>query len=114
MRNLQWSESEEGSGRPEPQRDGVLLDRVVGGDRQALAELVTRHHATVYALALGILADPVEAGQIVDETFRALEREAPHFSPNHYPVSRWLADLTRVAAAQRLLSRPTARTAADQ
>ncbi len=114
MTNLERLEFEEASARPEPQRDGVLLDRVVGGDRQALAELVTRHHANLYALALGILADPAEAGQIVDETFRELQREAPHFNPNHYPVSRWLSDLTRVAAAQRLLNRPTSRTAANR
>ena len=84
-----------------PPRDSVLLERVAGGDRQALAELVARYSASLYALAFAILSDPAEAQEIVDRAFRNVRWEAQRFHPTHYPVGRWLADATREAAVER-------------
>ena len=84
-----------------PQRDSVLLERVATGDRQALAELVARYSASLYALAFAILPDPAEAQAIVDSAFQEVRWEARRFHPTHYPVRRWLADTTREAAVKR-------------
>jgi RNA polymerase sigma-70 factor (ECF subfamily) len=84
-----------------PPRDSVLLERVATGDRQALAELVARYSASLYALAFAILSDPAEAQEIVDAAFREVRWEARHFHPTHYPVGRWLTDATREAATER-------------
>lgn len=84
-----------------PPRDSELLERVALGDRQALAVLVARHSASLYALAFAILSDPAEAQDVVDRAFHEIRWEAHHFHPSHYPVGRWLADATREAAAER-------------
>lgn len=89
-----------------PARDSELLERVATGDRQALAALVARYSASLYALAFAILSDPAEAQEIVDTAFREVLWEARHFHPSHYPVGRWLADATREAAAERRRTRP--------
>jgi DNA-directed RNA polymerase specialized sigma24 family protein len=82
--------------------DTVLLERIAAGEREALTALLARHQRSLYGLALGILADPEAAAEIVDLVSREVLREARHFSPTHYPVSRWLAYVTRVAALTRL------------
>ena len=84
-----------------PQRDSVLLERVASGDRQALAELVARYSASLYALAFAILPDPAEAQAIVDSAFQEVRWEARRFHPSQNPVARWLADATREAAVKR-------------
>jgi RNA polymerase sigma factor (sigma-70 family) len=48
--------------------DGELVDRAVAGDRQAAADLIDRHAAGVYAVCLGLLADPDQAQDVSQET----------------------------------------------
>ena len=91
-------------------RDSVLLESAAAGDAHALAELVARHHATLYALAFGILSDSTEAEQVVGSAFSEVQWQARRFSPSHYPVSRWLSDITRTAAVERLRARGSAIT----
>ncbi|HEU5262905.1 MAG TPA: sigma factor [Gemmatimonadales bacterium] len=93
-------------------RDSELLESAAAGDTHALAELVARHHATLYALAYGILSDSTEAEQIVGSAFSEVQWQARHFSPSHYPVSRWLSDITRMAAVERLRARASSITQA--
>lgn len=88
-----------------PASDTVLLERIAAGEREALTALLARHQRSLYGLALGILADPREATETVNLVSREVMREARHFSPTHYPVSRWLAYVTRVAALTRLHTR---------
>ena len=103
MHSLPLSESPERADGPP--RDSALLERVATGDRQALAQLVARYSASLYALAFAILSDPEEAQEIVDSAFREVRWEARRFHPIHYPVGRWLTDATREAAAQRRRAR---------
>jgi|SRR5207244_1127175 len=102
MRNPPQTDS---TALPEAPRDSVLLERLAAGDRQALADLLGRYGASLYALAFAILPDSGEAQAIVDSTFREARWEARHFHPHHYPVSRWLAEVTRQAAVERRRAR---------
>jgi RNA polymerase sigma-70 factor, ECF subfamily len=54
--------------RVEPS-DEDLVYRTRGGDRRAEAELYRRHAAAIYGLATRLLADPVEARDVVQDTF---------------------------------------------
>ena len=49
--------------------DEVLVDRARRGDEQALNRLVSRHHAMVYRVALGILRDPDAAADAAQDGF---------------------------------------------
>ncbi|MBI1948616.1 MAG: sigma-70 family RNA polymerase sigma factor [Deltaproteobacteria bacterium] len=49
--------------------DEALVSAAQAGDYPAFEELVRRHQKNVYALALGMLRNPAEAEEIVQETF---------------------------------------------
>ena len=77
--------------------DVALLERVASGDERALWELSSRHSSD--------LRDPVDAERVVQSTFHEVRYEAARFDPGHFPVDRWLAELTRVGALQLSRSR---------
>lgn len=52
-----------------PNEDEALVSAAQAGDYPAFEELVRRHQKNVYALALGMLRNPAEAEEIVQETF---------------------------------------------
>lgn len=58
--------------------DEVLVERARGGDLRAMDELVRRHHASAYRVALGILRDEDGAADVAQDAFlkafRGLER----------------------------------------
>ncbi|HZD06460.1 MAG TPA: RNA polymerase sigma factor, partial [Longimicrobiales bacterium] len=49
--------------------DGDLVVRAKDGDERALGQLVSRHHAVVYRVVLGILQDPDEAEDAAQDAF---------------------------------------------
>jgi RNA polymerase sigma-70 factor (ECF subfamily) len=49
--------------------DEALLERARRGDREAFAELVTRHQDGLYTMALRLLGRPEDACDVVQETF---------------------------------------------
>ena len=49
--------------------DDVLIRRILQNDRDALTELVERHHRQVYNLALRISGSPEDAEEIAQEAF---------------------------------------------
>jgi len=85
--------------------DVALLERVASGDERALWELSSRHGSDLRDLAFTILHDPVDAERVVQSTFHEVRYEAARFDPGHFPVDRWLAELTRVGALQLSRSR---------
>ena len=86
-----------------PHPDYELVARIASGEAAALQELQARHERTTYAVAFGILTDPVAAEHAVTETFGDVRRLAPEFRPGDLTVVAWLASLARrraeVAAA---------------
>ncbi len=80
--------------------DSVLLERVAAGEERARWELCARHGATLYALAYSILRNEAEAEEVVRQAFREVRYEAAQFDPSHFPVLRWLTELTRAGALE--------------
>jgi len=57
----------------EVDEDRALVERALEGDRRALDALVSRHHGSVYAVALRVLGDPDAAADATQDAFvRAL------------------------------------------
>lgn len=54
---------------PEVAGDEALVARAQGGDYVAFEDLVRRHQRRAYAVALGIVKNPSEAEEVVQETF---------------------------------------------
>jgi RNA polymerase sigma-70 factor (ECF subfamily) len=69
--------------------DEVLVRRAAEGQREAFEELVRRHRARVYALALRICRNGDDAEDALQETFIAAYRALPRFD-RRARVSTWL------------------------
>lgn len=52
-----------------PSPDEELVDRARAGDLEAMDQLVSRHHGSVYRVAFGILRDEDGAADVAQETF---------------------------------------------
>lgn len=69
--------------------DAVLLAQVAAGDDRAFAAIYDAHRGALYRLAYGILLDPSEARDAVQEAFLKLHQAARHWEP-HAAVGTWL------------------------
>ena len=69
--------------------DEVLARRAAEGQTEAFEELVRRHRARVYALALRICRNADDAEDALQETFIAAYRALPRFD-RRARVSTWL------------------------
>ena len=69
--------------------DEALARRAAEGQREAFEELVRRHRARVYALALRICRNADDAEDALQETFIAAYRALPRFD-RRARVSTWL------------------------
>ena len=59
--------------------DVVVLDRVIGGDKDAFQIIYERYHDKVFAIARGILIDVDEAHDTVQEIFTLVFRHCRRF-----------------------------------
>ncbi len=84
-----------------PWSDLALLERIAAGDARTLWELAARYGATLREVAFGILRDATAADDVVQATFQDVRYAAARFDPAHFPVERWLVDLTRVRALEQ-------------
>jgi RNA polymerase sigma-70 factor (ECF subfamily) len=73
-------------GRPS---DARLAARAARGDREAFAELVSRHRDRVYAIALRMCRDPQDAEDVLQETFLSAWRSIERFG-GRSELSTWL------------------------
>lgn len=69
--------------------DAALLVRVGEGDGRAFATIYEAHRSRLYRLAYGVLLDPEEAREAVQEAFLQLHRIAPEWQPNA-AIGTWL------------------------
>src|SRR3954447_16654800 len=108
------SEEREAHRLPPPDADALLLERIAGGDQDAVAELYDRHARRAYGLALRVTADPTLAEDAVQEAFCAIWRRAASFHRSRGTASSWLlslvhhkaVDLVRREQARRRPLRP--------
>ncbi len=90
------------------QIDADLLEKVQGGDGQAMATLYDRYSKVVYSVALRVLRDPASAEDILQEIFMQVWRSPAKFVATRGSLGGWLAVVARNRSIDRLRrKRPT-------
>lgn len=90
----------DGAGRGRPRTDGELLRAHADGDPRAFEEVVVRHSARLYAVALRTLGDREEALDAVQDALLSAHRAAGTFRGDAR-VSTWLHRITVNACLDR-------------
>jgi DNA-directed RNA polymerase specialized sigma24 family protein len=86
--------------------DWHLLEGMASGDVKALTALRERHDRSIYAIVFGILMDPVEADEVVAETFSYAWASAARFAETaNRSVSGWLKEVARSRAFGQFCAR---------
>jgi RNA polymerase sigma-70 factor (ECF subfamily) len=85
--------------------DGSLLNRIHGGDQQAMVMLFDRHSSVVYAVALRVLGDPAAAEDVMQDTFLRIWRKPPVMETENATLAGWFAVLARNRAIDQLRRR---------
>jgi RNA polymerase sigma-70 factor (ECF subfamily) len=83
----------------------VLIRRMAGGDRDALAELYDNLARPLYSTAKFILNDASEAQDVVHDVFLALWKNAGSFDSSRGAAFSWAVTLTRNRSIDRLRTR---------
>lgn len=81
-----------------------LLRRISQGDESALGALYDRFGATVYALALRIVGQQVDAEEVAMEAFAQVWRDAGKFDASRGSVAAWLCVIARSRALDLIRS----------
>jgi RNA polymerase sigma-70 factor (ECF subfamily) len=81
--------------------DPELLDRMAGGDREALAIIFRRHHATVFRFSRQMLGSIEAAEDVTQDVFVALTKAAGRFDPAVASLSTYLYGIARHLVLQR-------------
>jgi RNA polymerase sigma-70 factor (ECF subfamily) len=69
-----------------------LIQQALAGDQGAFAELLNRHKRLAFKLALGIVKDPTEADDLVQESFIKAFKSLSHYNPQ-YAFTTWLCKI---------------------
>lgn len=94
---------------PDDIADEVLVSRVLVGDRQAFACLVTRHGMRFRAIAYRVLGDSSLSEEVVQEAFVMLWTKAGSFDPARAKFTTWFHRVVvNRALDQRRRKRPEA------
>lgn len=84
--------------------DGECVARVQGGDLDAFEELMNRHSQRVYRTLVGILGNPDEARDAMQDTFLKVFQHLAGFQ-GRSKFSTWLVSIATNTAIQRLRER---------
>jgi RNA polymerase sigma-70 factor (ECF subfamily) len=97
------------SGGPAGERasDSAIVQRIVDGDRAAMAELYDRYADMVFSLACRVVSVPADAEDVVQEVFTQAWRQAGRYDPGRASAAAWLLNITRTRAIDRLRARRT-------
>jgi hypothetical protein len=86
------------------QRWRKYLDRVVGGEPQALADLYDESSRLIFSIASRVLGNPADAEEITLDVYTYVWRSAAQFDSSRASVATWLIMVTRSRAIDRLRS----------
>jgi RNA polymerase sigma-70 factor (ECF subfamily) len=75
--------------------DASLINRVLGNDQSAMAEIFDRYGSLVYSVALRILRDPGQAEDVLQEILLQVWRNPSKFANGRGSLPAWLAVVTR-------------------
>ena len=84
--------------------DADAVSRVQAGDINAFEELMTRHSQRVFRTLVGVLGEPEEARDALQDTFLKAFQHLKHFE-GRSKFSTWLVSIANNAAIQRLRER---------
>jgi RNA polymerase sigma-70 factor (ECF subfamily) len=84
--------------------DAEWVGRVQGGEVEAFATLVERHTQRVYRTLVGILGDPEQARDAMQDTFLKAFQNLPQFE-RRAKFSTWLVSIANNTGLQRLRDR---------
>jgi RNA polymerase sigma-70 factor (ECF subfamily) len=82
-------------------QDLLLIDRALEGDAQAFEALVRRHEARVYRTTLGILREPADAEDALQDTFLSAYQHLREFRRDSR-LTTWLTRIAINAALNKL------------
>ena len=85
--------------------DETLLERVAGGDPDALSELYERYRTVTYSVALRITTDPSAAEDVVQEAFLGVWRNAGRYASARGSVRTWILAIVHHRAIDSLRRR---------
>jgi len=94
--------------------DQALLERIVGRDANALADLYDRYAPVALALAARILGDRSEAEDVLQIVFTRVWQDASRYDPAKGSAASWLLAWIRNGALDRLRRREALRRASVQ
>lgn len=83
--------------RPAPGHgtDQQLLGRVADGDLESFAEFYDRHSARTLGLIHGMVRNPVDAEDLLQEVFAQVWSDAHRYDPRRSPPQFWLSLIAR-------------------
>jgi RNA polymerase sigma-70 factor, ECF subfamily len=81
--------------------DGLLLNRVSHGDKDALTILFRRHAHAVYSVACRILRDESEAEDLLQELFIFIFQKAEIYDASKSPGASWIIQMAYQRAIDR-------------
>lgn len=84
--------------------DAEVLSRIIGGDKQAVRVLYTRHATMLFRFLIGIVKSEAIAEELVNETFIDVWRKADTFGGKSR-VSSWIFAIGRNKALSTLRKR---------
>lgn len=85
-----------------PTSDAELIRRMATGDEAALGLLYDRFAPMVASMAGGILSDPDDVEEVVEEAFWQAWRDSKRYAPGRGGVSTWIGVIARSRALDRL------------
>lgn len=89
------------------------MAQVAAGDSMALGTLYDRYGASVYALALRVLADRLQAEELVQETFLRVWRQAASYRRERGAPATWILGIARNLTIDELRRRGARPQASD-
>lgn len=98
------SEASNGSG----DKDLTLVRRAQDGDRQAFRQLFDRYHRRAFAVAMGVVKNPEDAQDVVQEAFVKVHRHLGNFQGNS-SFYTWLYRITMNLAIDHTRRRKNAK-----
>ena len=82
--------------------DETLLQRIAGGDREAMSELFRRRQQNVFRFALHLTGSAALADDVTQDVFVAVIRDAGRFEAGRSTVVAWLCGIARNFVRRRI------------
>lgn len=73
----------------EPTFEAKLVERILKGDENAFAELVTQFHKRIYTIAYRMVGSVLEAEDLCQEIFLRIYQKLSQYDPS-FPLAPWI------------------------